>query len=43
MAYLILDEWDCNLYWWIFIPCSVLPALTEAALLIGALTTKRSL
>ncbi|XP_066995884.2 transmembrane protein 107 [Anabrus simplex] len=32
LAHFVLDEWDCNLYWWIFVFCSLIPALTEVVM-----------
>ena len=43
MGYFALDVWDCNLYWWIFTFCSVLPALVEIFVMIGVLGLKRSM
>ena len=41
MAYLILDTWDCDLFWWIFSLCSVLPAISELTILVGVLGLKK--
>jgi hypothetical protein len=37
LAYFCLDVWDCNLYWWVFSLCSVLPALAELMLTLAIL------
>ena len=42
LAYFCLDVWDCNLYWWIFGFCCVLPALAEMILMIGVLGLKKT-
>ncbi len=42
LAYFALDIWDCDLYWWIFVFCSGLPALLEILLMIGVLGLKKS-
>jgi hypothetical protein len=26
LAYMMVDVWDCFLYWWVFALCSCLPA-----------------
>jgi len=41
MAYLILDTWDCDLFWWIFSLCSVLPAISELTIVVGVLGLKK--
>ncbi len=43
LAYFCLDAWDCGLYWWVFATCSALPAACELLLMVGVLSTKRSL
>ena len=43
LAYFCLDVWDCHLYWWVFAFCSALPALFEVLLMIGVLSTKRTI
>ena len=41
MAYLILDIWDCDLFWWIFSLCSCFPAITELTIMVGVLGLKK--
>ena len=53
MAYLILDLWDCRLYWWealwsvtsptrwIFAFCSCVPAVVELIIMVGVLGLKK--
>ena len=41
MAYLILDIWDCGLFWWIFSLCSCFPAVTELTIMVGVLGLKK--
>ena len=26
LAYMMVDVWDCSLYWWVFSACSCIPA-----------------
>ncbi len=42
LGYFALDVWDCNLFWWIFVLCSGLPALLEVLLMVGVLGLKKS-
>ncbi len=41
LTYFCLDEWDCDLYWWVFGFCSALPALVEVLLIIEVLGMKK--
>ena len=41
LAYLILDIWDCNLFWWIFSICSCFPAVVELTIIVGVLGLKK--
>ena len=41
MAYLILDIWDCDLFWWILAVCSVFPAIVELTIVVGVLGLKK--
>ena len=43
LGYFAIDVWDCDLYWWIFVTCSGLPALLEIFLMIGVLGLKKSI
>jgi hypothetical protein len=42
LAYFLFDEWDCNLYWWVFAFCSMLPAIIDATAAVGVLAFKKS-
>lgn len=42
LAYLVLDTWDCRLYWWVFGLTSVLPALVEVGVMINVLMLKKN-
>ncbi|KAJ9583497.1 hypothetical protein L9F63_022160 [Diploptera punctata] len=42
LAYFLFDEWDCNLYWWVFGWCSMLPALVDATVAIGVIGLKKT-
>ncbi|XP_069678837.1 transmembrane protein 107-like [Periplaneta americana] len=42
LAYFLFDEWDCNLYWWVFAFCSMLPAVIDATTAISVLVLKKS-
>jgi hypothetical protein len=42
LAYFLFDEWDCNLYWWVFAFCSVPPAIIDATAAVGILVLKKS-
>lgn len=39
-SYFITEVWDCSLYWYIFTCFSVLPFLTEIAILMRVLVFK---
>ena len=41
LAYLILDIWDCDLFWWIFSIGSCLPAIIEMTIIVGVLGLKK--
>ncbi|XP_045125634.1 transmembrane protein 107-like [Portunus trituberculatus] len=42
LAYLVLDSWDCQLYWWVFALTSVLPALVEVGVMVNVLMLKKN-
>ena len=41
MAYLILDIWDCDLFWWIFSLCTCFPAVVELTIMVAVLGLKK--
>jgi len=41
LFYFVFDAWDCDLYWWIFGFCSVLPAFAEMLVMIQLLVFKK--
>ena len=41
LAYLLLDIWDCDLFWWIFSVCSCFPAVVELTIIVGVLGLKK--
>ncbi|GAB6019270.1 hypothetical protein CHUAL_000870 [Chamberlinius hualienensis] len=43
LFYFVSDEWDCDLYWWIFALSCVLPTLTESIALVRILIFKKGL
>ncbi|XP_050740159.1 transmembrane protein 107-like [Eriocheir sinensis] len=42
LAYLVLDAWDCRLYWWVFALTSVLPALLEVGVIVNVFMLKKN-
>ncbi|XP_037793563.1 transmembrane protein 107-like [Penaeus monodon] len=42
LAYMVVDSWDCRLYWWIFGLTSVIPALIEVGVMISVLMLKKN-
>jgi hypothetical protein len=41
LSYFLLNEWDCNLYWWVFAFCSMLPAIVDFTAVIGVLVLRK--
>jgi len=41
LSYFLFDEWDCDLYWWVFAFCSMLPAIIDAVVAIGVLVLRK--
>jgi len=35
LAYLVMDQWDCDLYWIVFALGSALPATVELVVMVG--------
>ncbi|XP_071533944.1 transmembrane protein 107-like [Panulirus ornatus] len=42
LAYMVLDSWDCRLYWWVFALTSFFPAMTEIGVMINVLMFKKN-
>lgn len=42
LSYLVVDVWDCSLYWWIFGLASVLPAVVEVLVFVNVLMLKKN-
>lgn len=42
LSYFIFDQWDCNLFWWVFVFCSILPAVVEIIIGIGVIALRKS-
>ena len=40
LSYFAINEWNCQLFWWLFGLCSAFPALLESFLLIAGLLPK---
>ncbi|CAL4136357.1 unnamed protein product, partial [Meganyctiphanes norvegica] len=41
LSFMILDVWDCNIYWWIFTLCSIIPTLNECGVMVKVLMLKK--
>ncbi|XP_023344059.1 transmembrane protein 107 isoform X1 [Eurytemora carolleeae] len=41
LAYMMLDLWDCSLYWVVFSLCSCIPATIEVSIMIGVVGLKK--
>ncbi|XP_068249645.1 transmembrane protein 107-like [Palaemon carinicauda] len=42
LAYMVIDVWDCRMYWWVFGLTSVIPTLIELAVITSVLVLKKS-
>ncbi|KAK3858977.1 hypothetical protein Pcinc_034867 [Petrolisthes cinctipes] len=42
LAYMVVDVWDCHLYWWVFGLASVLPAVVEVLVFVNVLMLKKN-
>ncbi|XP_045621901.1 transmembrane protein 107 [Procambarus clarkii] len=42
LAYMVMDAWDCRLYWWVFGLSSVVPAIIEIGVMINVLMLKKN-
>ncbi|KAK8727388.1 hypothetical protein OTU49_017479 [Cherax quadricarinatus] len=43
LAYMVMDSWDCQLYWWVFGLTSALPASIEVGVMINVLMLRKSI
>ncbi|XP_037595541.1 transmembrane protein 107 isoform X3 [Cebus imitator] len=41
LSFFIFERWECTTYWYIFVFCSALPAVTEMALFIAIFGLKK--
>eukprot|EP00066_Takifugu_rubripes_P014860 XP_011604126.1 PREDICTED: transmembrane protein 107 isoform X3 [Takifugu rubripes] len=41
LVFFLFEHWECGIYWWIFVFCSVLPACVEILLLIAVFGLKK--
>ncbi|KAK1331656.1 hypothetical protein QTO34_009620 [Cnephaeus nilssonii] len=41
LSFFIFERWECTMYWYIFVFCSALPAVTEMALFISVFGLKK--
>ncbi|XP_006062962.1 transmembrane protein 107 [Bubalus kerabau] len=41
LAFFIFERWECTTYWYIFVFCSALPAVTEMTLFISVFGLKK--
>ncbi|XP_045442505.1 transmembrane protein 107 isoform X2 [Pipistrellus kuhlii] len=41
LSFFIFERWECTTYWYIFVFCSALPAVTEIALFISVFGLKK--
>ncbi|KAF6299965.1 transmembrane protein 107 [Rhinolophus ferrumequinum] len=41
LSFFIFERWECTTYWYIFVFCSALPAVTEMALFISVFGLKK--
>ncbi|XP_010728153.3 transmembrane protein 107 isoform X1 [Larimichthys crocea] len=41
LLFFLFEQWECDIYWWIFVICSVLPAFMEIILFIAVLGLKK--
>ncbi|KAK7070648.1 hypothetical protein SK128_022703 [Halocaridina rubra] len=42
LAFMVIDVWDCRMYWWVFGLCSVLPTLIEVGVITSVLILKKN-
>ncbi|XP_037664875.1 transmembrane protein 107 isoform X3 [Choloepus didactylus] len=41
LSFFIFERWECTTYWYIFVFCSALPAVTEMALFVAVFGLKK--
>nr|XP_020493097.1 transmembrane protein 107 isoform X3 [Labrus bergylta] len=41
LLFFLFEQWDCDIYWWILVICSVLPAFVEVVLFIAVFGLKK--
>ncbi|XP_004398525.1 PREDICTED: transmembrane protein 107 isoform X1 [Odobenus rosmarus divergens] len=41
LSFFIFERWECTTYWYIFVFCSALPAITEMALFVSVFGLKK--
>ncbi|XP_022065014.1 transmembrane protein 107 like isoform X2 [Acanthochromis polyacanthus] len=41
LLFFLFEQWECDIYWWIFALCSVLPAFVEVLLFIAVFGVKK--
>ncbi|XP_024122883.1 transmembrane protein 107 isoform X2 [Oryzias melastigma] len=41
LLFFLFEQWECDIYWWIFAICSVLPAFVEILLFIAVFGLKK--
>lgn len=41
LLFFLFEQWDCDIYWWIFAICSLLPAFVEILLFIAVFGLKK--
>ncbi|XP_068179678.1 transmembrane protein 107 like isoform X1 [Antennarius striatus] len=41
LIFFLFEQWECDVYWWIFAICSVLPAFVEILLFIAVFGLKK--
>ncbi|KAM5273203.1 transmembrane protein 107 isoform 1-T1 [Ctenodactylus gundi] len=41
LSFFIFERWECTTYWYIFVFCSALPAITELTLFVAVFGLKR--
>ncbi|XP_060906665.1 transmembrane protein 107 like isoform X1 [Labrus mixtus] len=41
LLFFLFEQWDCDIYWWILVTCSVLPAFVEVVLFIAVFGLKK--
>ena len=42
LTYFVFDDWDCDLFWWVFSWCSAVPAAIELLNLFSAFIVRHA-